>query len=89
MTAAKQRKMLRMVHLITGVALVAYVYLPAPADLRDAIRVFVLPVLVLTGVAMWQAPRLRRLGKPDRRRHLSHPIAASPPSADRRTVRST
>lgn len=61
MTAAEQRKALRAVHLITGLALVAYA--PAPAELRDVIRFLILPVLVLTGVAMWQAPRLRRLRK--------------------------
>lgn len=64
MTAAQQRKALRTVHLITGVALVAYVYLPAPAELRDVIRFLILPVLVLTGMSMWQAPRLRRLARP-------------------------
>lgn len=63
MTPAQQRKALRTVHLITGVALVAYVYLRATAELRDVIRFLILPVLVLTGVAMWQAPRLRRLRK--------------------------
>lgn len=63
MTAAEQRKALRAVHLITGLALVAYVYLPAPAELREVVRFLILPVLVLTGVAMWQAPRLRRLRK--------------------------
>lgn len=62
MTAAEQRKALRL-HLITGVALVAYVYAPAPAELREVVRFLILPVLVLTGVAMWQAPRLRRLRK--------------------------
>lgn len=83
MTAAEQRKALRAVHLITGLALVAYVYLPAPAELREVVRFLILPVLVLTGVAMWQAPHLRRLRKTRSRRQSSYPVASPAGSARR------
>ena len=63
MTAAQQRKLQRAIHLATGIALVAYVYGPQAAQLHDAIRFLLLPLLVLTGIAMWQAPRIRRLRK--------------------------
>lgn len=63
MTAAQQRKVQRVVHLAAALLLVAYLYAPLEAQLQDAVRFIVLPVLVLTGIAMWQAPRIRRLRK--------------------------
>ena len=63
MTAAQQRKVQRAIHLVTGVALIAYVYWPQAAHLHDAVRFLLLPLLVLTGIAMWQARRVRRLRK--------------------------
>lgn len=62
MTAAQQRKVQRAIHLATGVA-IAYVYAPGVAHIRTPIRFAILPLLVLTGLAMWQAPRIRRLRK--------------------------
>jgi hypothetical protein len=51
----------RLVHLVTGFALVAYVYAtPEPeSPLTVGIRVLV-PVVVVSGVAMWQWPRVRK-----------------------------
>jgi thiosulfate reductase cytochrome b subunit len=63
MTAAQQRKAQRRVHLAAALLLIAYVYAPLEAQLQDAVRFLVLPALVLTGIAMWQAPRIRRLRK--------------------------
>jgi hypothetical protein len=63
MTAAQQRRAQRAVHLIAALVLVAYVYAPLEARLQDAVRFVVLPLLVVTGIAMWQAPRIRRLRK--------------------------
>jgi hypothetical protein len=63
---AKQvRTLQRLAHLMTGTLLVAYVYLPlAPGSpAGTAIRWFGLPVLVLSGMVMWQWPRLRRLAR--------------------------
>jgi thiosulfate reductase cytochrome b subunit len=51
-------------------------YAPLEAQLRDAVRFVVLPVLVMTGIAMWQAPRIRRLRKSmGRTRALAEPGA--------------
>jgi thiosulfate reductase cytochrome b subunit len=63
MTAAQQRKAQRVVHLIAALLLIAYLYAPLEAQLQDAVRFLGLPALVLTGIAMWQAPRIRRLRK--------------------------
>ncbi len=63
MTAARQRRAQRLVHLAAGVVVVASVYAPFAGHLHDALRFVVLPVLVVTGIAMWQAPRIRRLRK--------------------------
>ena len=43
--------------------LIAYVYGPNAGHLYDAERFVALPLLVLTGIAMWQAPRIRRIRK--------------------------
>lgn len=63
MTAAQQRRTQRAIHLVTGVAIVAYVYAPGAAHLQNPVRFLILPLLVLTGITMWQAPRIRRLRK--------------------------
>lgn len=63
MTAAQQRKLQRAVHLVTGVMLLAFVYGPDAGHFHTFVQVVALPVLVLTGIVMWQAPRLRRLRK--------------------------
>jgi thiosulfate reductase cytochrome b subunit len=63
MTAGQQRKSQRVVHLAAALLLIAYVYAPVEAQLQDALRFVGLPALVVTGIAMWQAPRIRRLRK--------------------------
>ena len=57
----RARFLQRLVHLVTGFALVAYVYAtPEPeSHLTAGIRVLV-PIVVVSGVAMWQWPRVRR-----------------------------
>lgn len=61
-TSRRTRDLQRVVHLATGVALLAYVYAgpPPSSGLAVAVRSFLLPVLVLSGIAMWQWPKLRR-----------------------------
>ncbi|MGH2699926.1 MAG: hypothetical protein ACRDJL_12115, partial [Actinomycetota bacterium] len=51
----------RIVHLVTGVVLVAYVYATPPPQsaLTSGVR-WLLPLVVFSGVAMWQGPRVRR-----------------------------
>ena len=63
MTAAQQRKVQRAVHLAAALLVVGYLYVPVEAKLQAAIRLVALPALVATGIAMWQAPRIRRLLK--------------------------
>jgi thiosulfate reductase cytochrome b subunit len=76
MTAAQQRKAQRVVHLAAALVLVAYLYTPLEAQLQDAVRFVVVPALVVTGIAMWQAPRIRRLQKTvSRTRALAKPGA--------------
>lgn len=60
MRAAQQRRLERAVHLAAGVVLAAYVYLPLGDALADLIRWVVLPILVFSGLAMWQMARIRR-----------------------------
>jgi hypothetical protein len=52
----------RLAHLVAGALLTLYVYLPITpgAVLHDAIRWVFLPLLVATGVLMWQWPKVRR-----------------------------
>jgi thiosulfate reductase cytochrome b subunit len=61
MSPGQQRKVQRAVHLTTGLVLVLYVYAPLQTQLERAIQLIVLPLLVATGVVMWQAARIRRL----------------------------
>jgi thiosulfate reductase cytochrome b subunit len=63
MTAAQQRKAQRIVHLVAALVLGGYLYAPLEAQLQGAVRFIVVPLLVATGIAMWQAPRIRRLRK--------------------------
>ena len=58
----KTRDRQRLTHLITGVALIAYVYQPGGPSplLRAAVQWVILPALVLAGVLMWQWPKIRR-----------------------------
>ncbi len=50
----------RLAHLVGGVLLVAYVYAPGAPVLEAAVRWVVLPVLVVSGVVMWQWGKIRR-----------------------------
>jgi hypothetical protein len=59
-TPVALRRALRRAHLLAAAVLFADIYLPLGAELQDVVRFAVFPVLVLTGVAMWQAARIRR-----------------------------
>lgn len=60
MRLGQQRKLERAVHLAAGVIVAAYIYLPLGDTVTGAIRWAVLPALVFSGLAMWQAARIRR-----------------------------
>lgn len=59
----RQRDMQRIVHLVGGVALIVYLYTPlGNAPLFTTLMQFlVVPLVGITGVLMWQLPRLRTL----------------------------
>jgi thiosulfate reductase cytochrome b subunit len=60
MTPATQRKVQRLVHLAAAIVLVGYIYTPIGGHLQDVARLVVFPLLAVTGIAMWQAARIRR-----------------------------
>jgi hypothetical protein len=60
MTAGALRRAQRRVHLFAGAVLAAFVYAPLGTELHDVVRFAVFPILALTGIAMWQAARIRR-----------------------------
>ena len=57
------RDMQRVVHLVSGLLVGAYIYTPL-ADVSAfsaLVQIVVVPVLVAAGMAMWQMARLRRV----------------------------
>lgn len=60
--------MQRAVHLAAAFGLLAYLYAPPETQPQDVVRFLVFPLLLLTGIAMWQAPRIRRAIKAARGR---------------------
>jgi hypothetical protein len=69
-SAKRTRVLQRRLHVITGLAIVVYVYAgpAAHAPLTLAVRWLLLPLLAISGVAMWQWPRIRRLTRQGARR---------------------
>jgi hypothetical protein len=74
MTAPSQRRLAgskqvrdlqRLMHLLTGALLIAYVYLPGDrgSPVETGIRWIALPALVSSGVLLWQWPKLRRFAR--------------------------
>jgi len=60
MTAGRLRRAQRRAHLLAAALLLAYVYTPLDTELEAAVRFGVVPLLALTGIAMWQAARIPR-----------------------------
>jgi hypothetical protein len=60
MSPGAQRRAQRRLHLLAGAVLAAYVYAPLGAELADVVRFAIFPILAVTGIAMWQAARIRR-----------------------------
>jgi hypothetical protein len=63
------RDLSRAIHLIGAAALLVYVYVPLGGDptIRMVMQVVVFPILALTGMAMWQLPRITRRLRAKRR----------------------
>jgi hypothetical protein len=64
--------------------LVGYLYAPIGAQLQDVVRFADLPVLVVTGIAMWQAARIRRLRRTLGRSRALDPITSTSPAEQER-----
>lgn len=60
MTPATQRKAQRFAHLAAAIVLAGYIYAPIGEPLQHVVRSVVFPLLAVTGIAMWQAARIRR-----------------------------
>ena len=60
MTPGAMRRAQRRAHLLAGAVLAGYVYAPLGGELEGIVRFAVFPLLALTGIAMWQAARIRR-----------------------------
>ena len=63
MSDATRRSILRWVHIIFGLPILGFIYGP-PEEVQQYapyFRFIFVPVLVLSGLLMWQGPRLRRL----------------------------
>lgn len=56
------RNTMRLLHLITAVVIGTYIYSPWSADpvFTAAVRFIILPFISLTGIVMWQQPRISR-----------------------------
>jgi hypothetical protein len=62
MNAGQLRRVLRAGQIVVDVLLSIYIYSPLHADplLTDIIRDLAIPVIALSGVAMWQQDRISR-----------------------------
>ena len=60
-TPRSVRVLERLMHLVAGFALVTYVYVtPAPESAFTVGIRWLVPIVVGSGLAMWQGPRVRR-----------------------------
>lgn len=60
-TSRRVRFLERLMHLVTGTALVTYVYAtPGPESAFTMGIRWLVPIVVFSGIAMWQGPRVRR-----------------------------
>ena len=61
LTPRRMRVLERLMHLVTGSALVVYVYAtPGPESAFTLGIRWLVPIVVFSGLAMWQGPRVRR-----------------------------
>ena len=63
MTSAAKRSILRWIHIIFSIPIFGYVYSPFDQipNYAPMVRFIFLPILVLSGLWMWQGPAVRRL----------------------------
>ncbi|MBK8024872.1 MAG: hypothetical protein IPK19_26505 [Chloroflexi bacterium] len=63
MSSKQIRLMLRTAHIILGACIGAFLYVPplrADATFAGLVQFLIVPVLALSGVAMWQLPRFNK-----------------------------
>jgi predicted tellurium resistance membrane protein TerC len=62
-SAATQRTIFRLFHLVLAIPIIGYVYSPFEQlpDYAPVVRYVAIPVLILTGLWMWKGHLLRRL----------------------------
>jgi hypothetical protein len=61
LTPRRVRVLERLMHLVTGLALVTYVYAtPGPGSSFTVGIRWLVPIVISSGLAMWQGPRVRR-----------------------------
>lgn len=75
MNPGQQRKLQRAVHLAPAVVVITYVYAPISAATADLVRWVAPPALVVTGLTMRQAARMRRTLR--RHRHATAQVVPS------------
>ena len=63
MSPGTKRSILRWIHIIFGIPIIGYIYSPFEAipDYAPAVRFVFVPVLLLSGLWMWQGHVVRRL----------------------------
>jgi hypothetical protein len=63
MTSATRRSILRWIHIVLGIPIAGYIYSPFAEipNYAPAVRFVFFPMLVLTGLWMWQGHAVRRL----------------------------
>lgn len=57
------RQILRWIHLVFSIPIIGYIYSPFQVipQYAPVVRFIAVPAIVVTGLWMWQGPRLRRL----------------------------
>ena len=63
MSNATQRVICRWIHIVLGIPIIGYVYSPF-AELPNyapVVRYVAMPMILVTGLWMWQGPRVRRM----------------------------
>jgi hypothetical protein len=63
MSPGTKRSILRWIHIVFGIPILGYIYSPFEEipNYAPAVRMFFVPVLVLSGLWMWKGHAVRRL----------------------------
>jgi len=63
MTDAAKRSIVRWIHIVFGIPIIGYIYSPFKElpNYAPVVRYVALPVMVLSGLRMWEGHLLRRL----------------------------